>query len=83
MYEINSHIRYSEHVKQFYCTHCQGLSMIEILLNLKKVLLLKPHFQHLKQFQFQNRELIVGVLRNKKVNLIFFHIMCKKKSACN
>lgn len=40
--------------------------MIEILLNVNKVLLLKPHFQHLKKIQFQNKELIMGVLRSKE-----------------
>jgi hypothetical protein len=38
MYEINSHTRYFEHVKPFYYTHFQGLLMIEILLDLNKVL---------------------------------------------
>lgn len=54
MYEINSHTRYFEDVKPFYCTHFQGLLMIEILL-------LKVHFQHLKQFQFQNKKLKMGI----------------------
>ncbi len=54
-----------------YCTHFQELLMIEMFCSLNKVLLLKPHFQHLKESQFQNRELILGVLRIKGS---YFHL---------